>query len=85
MRTAENIRAILRYSGKIQHSSALPNIKYNCVVLIFSQLYVLFFILPNIFSQTAILKPRQNFLISSQNAKLVNFLQADLPAWSDHR
>ena len=27
---------------KFQHSSAPPNIKYNCVVLFLSQLYILF-------------------------------------------
>ena len=37
-----NIRAILRYSGKCKHSSALPNVRYNCVVLFWSQLHWLF-------------------------------------------
>ena len=37
-----NIRAILWCNGKIQHSSALRNTKYNCVVLFLSQLHWLF-------------------------------------------
>ena len=38
-----NITAILRYDGKIQCSSALPIVKYNCIVLFLSQLYYLIF------------------------------------------
>ena len=34
-----NIRAILGILEKFQHSPALPNIKYNCAVLFWSQLY----------------------------------------------
>ena len=45
-----------------QHSSALPNIKYNFAVLILSQLLF-------IYASKYIVKSSQNFLISSKKTK----------------
>ena len=51
---------------KFQHSSDLPNIKYNCALLFWSQLYWVFiYDLKYIFSWTPMLKCEQKLLILS--------------------
>ena len=39
-----NIRGILRYTGKFQCSSAVPNIKYDCALLFCVCIFVLFLV-----------------------------------------
>ena len=55
-----NIKAILRYNVKFQCSLTLPNIKYNCAVSFWSQLYWLF-----IYASKYIFPHEKNFLIDT--------------------
>ena len=56
---------------KIQCSSVLPSIKYNCTVLFLNPLYWLLICTSEfIFPQTTIVKPSQNFLISCKTKEL---------------
>ena len=58
-----------------QCSLAPPNIKYNCVVLFFSQLYILLIYASKYFLIATIIKGMSEFMISSQKAKFI-----DVPA-----
>ena len=60
---------------KFQRSLALPNVKYNCAVLFLKEKYWLFIYAQKyIFIKTTIVKPSQNFLISSQRQHKVALL-----------
>ena len=60
---------------KFQHSRAVPNIKYNCVVLFFETNILLIYLCFQIFSHSPLLwKVCQNFLISWQNEKFIDVI-----------
>ena len=65
-----DIKASSSKLEKFQHNLTLLNTDYNCAVLFLSQLYRLFIYASKyIFSWTTIVKPNQNFLISSKKTE----------------